>query len=433
MIPSSTNDVRSQNRRRVLSAVRREGVVSRKDIGAQTGLSPATISAITADFLDEGVLIPPPPEKLSGQGRGRPKVALQVNPQAAIVCAVYFQLNRVMAELVDYAGTSLGEFAADLESGTLTLDEIRDALSLCVKGALQHSSLQASALSRISIGFQGVTDAAGSSVLWTPVCSQKNLPVCQWLEDEFDVPVSVSNDCDRIAQALSWREPEKYGNNFAAVVLAHGVGMGLHLGDGIMNGIRSSGLEFGHMTYAPDGALCRCGKRGCIEAYAGDYAIKRRAQRDSDQTPPADALQPPDLNQVLDAAKSSDPDAIAAIESAGAAIGTGLASLYALLDRFPVVFVGHGTLLFDLMEESLRSSIGKDLGDNTQRPPELHCFPCEAALVKEGAAINALLQHDVEFCDKRYAESPVTSPETYSKKPLKTTTVRQSPQVEKSV
>ncbi len=409
MTPASTNDVRSQNRRRVLDAVRRQGVVSRKDIGALTGLSPATISAITADFLDEGILIPPPLEKVSSQGRGRPKVALQLNPEAAIVGAVYFQLNRVMAEIVDYAGTSLGEFSAGLESRKLTLDEIRLALSQCIKGALCDSGLEVSNLSRIAIGFQGVTDATGSSVLWTPICSQKNLPICQWLEDEFNVPTNISNDCDRLAQALSWRESEKYGKDFAALLLAHGVGMGLHLGDGIMTGIRSSGLEFGHMTYEPDGALCRCGKRGCIEAYAGDYAIERRANGASDQKPPADTLEPPDLNRVLVAAENNDPDAIAAIEAAGAAIGTGLASLYALLDRFPVVFVGHGTLLFDLMEKSLRNSIGKDPGAAKTQSAELFCYLHEAELVKEGSAINALQQCDREICDRRIAEGPVMS------------------------
>ena len=220
-----TNDLRSQNRSRVLRVVRRAGVVSRTDIGDLTGLSPATISTITSDFLDEGVLIPPRPEKVAGQGRGRPKVALQINPDAAIVCAVYFQLNLVSVELVDYAGTSLGEFSQELQSRKLKFEEIRHVLSDCIHRGLKHSGLKKSALSRIALGFQGVTDAAGARVLWTPICSQKNLPVCQWLEQEFAVPVKVANDCDRIAQALNWREPQKYGSNFGAVLLAHGVGM----------------------------------------------------------------------------------------------------------------------------------------------------------------------------------------------------------------
>lgn len=396
-----TNDLRSQNRSRVLRAVRRAGVVSRTEIGDLTGLSPATVSAITSDFLDEGVLIPPRPEKVEGQGRGRPKVALQINPEAAIVCAVYFQLNLVSVELVDYAGTSLGEFSQELESRKLKLEEIRKALTDCIYKGLKASGLKKNALSRIALGFQGVTDAEGTRVLWTPICSQKNIPVCQWLEEEFGVPIKVSNDCDRIAQALNWREPGKYGSNFGAVLLAHGVGMGLHLGDGIINGIRSSGFEFGHMTYKPNGALCRCGRRGCIEAYAGDYAIKRRAQGESDQTPPADLLAVPDLDSILDAARNNDRNAIAAIEEAGAAIGTGLASLYTLLDRFPVVFVGRGTALFSMMEDSVETSIGTAPGDGDEQLPGIQCYPQEAPLVQEGAAISALLQHDEELASNR--------------------------------
>lgn len=402
-----TNDLRSQNRLRVISVCRRAGVVSRTEIGDLSGLSPATVSAITSDFLHEGVLIPPLAEKVSGQGRGRPKVALQINPAAAIVCAVYFQLNQVSVELVDYAGISLGEFSQDLESRKLKRSEIRAAMTDCIHQGLKASGLKKSALSRIALGFQGVTDAQGASVLWTPICVQKNLPVCQWLEQEFDVPVKVSNDCDRIAQALNWHEPEKYGSNFGVVLLAHGVGMGLHLGEGIINGIRSSGFEFGHMTYKPNGALCRCGRRGCIEAYAGDYAIKRRAQGESNQTPPADLLEFPDLNCILDAAHRQEPGAIAAIEEAGAAIGTGIASLYTLLDQFPIVFVGGGTALFSLMEESVQSVIGSAPGGNHEQLPQIDCYLHEAPLVREGAAISALLQHDNEVANNRI---PVASP-----------------------
>ncbi len=405
-----TNDLRSQNRLRVLGVVRRAGVVSRTEIGDLTGLSPATISAITSDLLQEGVLIPPRPEKVAGQGRGRPKVALQINPDAAIVCAVYFQLNRVSVELVDYSGRSLGEYSRELESGKLELEDIREALSDCIYCGLKESGLTKTSLSRIALGFQGVTDAEGSTVLWTPICSQKNIPVCQWLEQEFLVPAKVSNDCDRIAQALSWREPEKYRSNFGVVLLAHGVGMGLHLGDGIINGIRSSGFEFGHMTYKPNGALCRCGRRGCIEAYAGDYAITRRARGESEQTPPADLLESPDLESLLQAARNHDKNTIAAIEEAGAAIGIGLASLYTLLDRFPVVLVGRGTVLFSLMQESIKSGIGNAPGMN-EPLPEIQCFPQETPLVQEGAAISALLQQDDEFANNRNPVAVASMPQ----------------------
>ena len=396
-----SDDVRNQNRRRVLAAVRRGGVASRTDIGKLTGLSAATVSAITSDFLDEGILVPPETESVASSGRGRPKVALVVNPDAAMICAVYFQLNRVSAAMVDYSGATVSEFSEEIAMQDITSDDIRKTLLHCVEEALRRTERDKSKLCRVSVGFQGVTDVEGSTVLWTPICGQRDILVCAWLEDHFGVPARVANDCDMIAQALNWREPEKYGKNFGAVLLAHGVGMGLYLREGIINGTRSSGVEFGHMTYMPNGALCRCGNKGCIEAYAGDYAISRRAQGQPGDTPPPDMLQSPDLESIMIAGRVGDAEAVEAIEAAGAAIGTGLASLYALVDPFPIVLVGRGAIFFEQMETSLRASLSKAPGENSKEHVEIDCYLEESPLVREGCAISALLVQDEEMSNRR--------------------------------
>ncbi len=395
------DDIRIGNRKRVLSAVRRGSGASRTDIGKITGLSAATISAITSDFLHEGILMPPLQQETGTPGRGRPKVALVVNPDAAMVCSVNFQLNFLSAAMVDYSGATVSEHTVQITAQENTARGIRTALIDCIEIALSRSGRGQSALRRIAIGFQGVTDVDGTKVLWSPICSDRNIPVQRWLEDRFGVPTRVANDCDMIAQALNWRDPDKYGENFAAVLLAHGVGMGLFLRRTIVNGTQSSGIEFGHMTYVPGGALCRCGNYGCIEAYAGNYAISRRAEGHAENTPPAGLLDPPDLDAIGEAARAGDDNAIKAIETAGAAIGTGLASLYALVDAFPVVLVGPGANMFDLMEVPIRAALDCAPGGNRYQRVDIDCYPDERPLVREGCAISALLVQDDVMAERR--------------------------------
>ena len=81
-------------------------------------------------------------------------------------------------------------------------------------------------------------------------------------------------------------DPERYRNDFIAILLSHGIGMGMVLRGELFTGTQSSGGEFGHMIHRPGGALCRCGRRGCIEAYAGNYAIWRNAQGMPEDSPP---------------------------------------------------------------------------------------------------------------------------------------------------
>ena len=402
---SRSDDVRVRNRQRVIAAVRRGSAASRTDISTQTGLSAATVAAITSDLIDEGVLktltIKPPDHAVAG--RGRPQVALTMNPEFATVCAVYFQLNFISASIVDYSGEIIAEYLLERVTKDFSPEEINEALTQCINGALEKARAgdDRIQLRRIEVGFQGVTDVAGTQVLWTPICHHHEIPIQAWLENHFGVAAHVANDCDLIAQALHWQQPEKYSNNFATVLLAHGVGMGLFLRGDIINGIWSSGVEFGHMNYIPDGALCRCGNRGCIEAYAGDYAIQRHAQGITETAQPLEVMESSDLFRVAEAAAEGDKNALDAIEKAGSAIGTGLASLFAIVDAFPVVLVGRGARLYEFMEPAIRHALERAPGNRSNLNIEISCFEDEQPLVREGCALKALLAHDAETAARR--------------------------------
>tara|TARA_R110000868_G_scaffold92493_4_gene256703 strand:+ start:2481 stop:3695 length:1215 start_codon:yes stop_codon:yes gene_type:complete len=394
-----SNEVRRGNRGLVLSAVRRGGLVSRTDIGRQTGLSAATVSAITSDLIADGFLIQPSQTLSSGSGRGRPKVALTVNPAAALIGVVIFQLNLVSAAIVDYSGATISESSRQLTSAELTPQDIRDALVGCLKNAMDRSGYDDRLLSRIAVSVQGVTDVAGSVLLWSPITEHRDLPLAGWMRRAFSVPTSVSNDCDLMARALNRREPKRYSTSFASIMLSYGVGMGLFLRGTIVNGLNTSGTEFGHMVFQPGGALCRCGRRGCIEAYAADYAIRRAARGEPEDTMPPAPADHIDFQQIADLAHAGDARAIQAIEEAGRAIGTGLCSLFALVDAFPIALIGRGTLVFDIMEGAIREALESTVGGGNINDIDIHCFADEKPLVAEGCAITALLVLDEEIAD----------------------------------
>lgn len=394
-----SDDVRKGNRRRIIAAVRRKDEPSRTDIQRLTGLSAATVSAITSNLIDEGVLIYPDTEKLARAGRGRPKVALALNPDAALIGTLIFRHNLISAALVNYAGQTVAEHSVNLVTSDASSDELRETLCGCLQTAIDKLLSPETTLERLSIGVQGVIDIAGTTMHWSPITRHKNLPIQAWLVDFFDIPAHVSNDCDMISQALNWRDPKRYGKNFAAVLLANGVGMGLFLRGSIINGTRSSGTEFGHMTYLPGGALCRCGSYGCIEAYASAYAITRRAQNAREDRLPAELQSSHDIAAIAEAARNGDRQARAAIETAGDAIGTGLANLYALVDPFPIVIVGSSVVAFDLMEPAIRKSLGASAAGKQLKNISIDCFSDENPFVREGCLITALRAHDEQIAD----------------------------------
>ena len=105
-------------------------------------------------------------------------------------------------------------------------------------------------------------------------------------------------------------------------------------------------------------------------------------------------MQSTDLKEIRDKALAGNEVSQAAIESAGRAIGSGIASLYALFDKFPIALIGRGTILFDLMEQPMRSALANIPGAGSSPTVDIACYLDDGALVREGCTIAALMEID---------------------------------------
>jgi predicted NBD/HSP70 family sugar kinase len=384
------DDLRRRNRAMVIAAVRRAGRASRTGIAATTALSHSTISAISADLIDEGVLA----EVKGGEGgtlkRGRPQVAIALNQRAATVCVAVLSLNSLSATLIDYSGDAIAERSLKLTTLTVKREALIAETVGLVARLIGERAAGAGPVMRIVLAIQGITDSEGRTMLWSPITPESDIPFADLVEEATGVPTQVENDCNMIALALSSHDPERYRSDFIAILLSHGIGMGMVLRGELFTGTQSSGGEFGHMIHRPNGALCRCGRRGCIEAYAGNYAIWRSASGLPEDTPPVADVGDADIALLADKARRGQGPEREAFRKAGEALGFGLGSLFALLDPAPVAMVGHGALAFDLLEGPIREAIARTAGGQHSRAISFATEPNEMPLIKEGCAARAL-------------------------------------------
>ena len=386
--------IRRQNRSTVLAVLRTNGQMSRTKISQTTGLSAATVTAITADLLTAGVLISLDDADQSPTPRGRPRIVLAFNPKFARVGVIALQMNKITASIIDYCGTPICQATTELPTRNQSSEQLLSAISSVFERAINNGNGAIKHLMHIAVGVQGTTDVHNEDLLWSPITRNKNIPISSYLAKKFDTTASLHNDCNMIACALRWKEPETYHSDFAAILLSHGIGMGLYQNGQLVKGKYSSASEFGHMVHIPDGALCRCGRHGCIEAYAGDYAIIRRANREDGKAIPHDDIRPHELEDVLVNARKNVPDAVAAYAEAGQAIGAGLASLYALIDPFPVAFVGSGTRAHIFMDDAITKSIGNSQLGQLPIDTSIRFYPDETPMITDGCAITALMAVD---------------------------------------
>ena len=391
------DDLRRRNRAMVISAVRRAGQASRTEIAATTGLSHSTISAISSDLILEGILAETKGLEANGLKRGRPQVAIGLNPDAASVVTVVLLFNFLSVSVVDFAGRTLAEERKKLATFDFSADELVGECIAMVRRQISRRAVAGRRMLRMVLAIQGTTDADGRTMLWSPITTHEGIDFAARLEQAFDVPVTIENDCNMIAMALRWRDPERYRNDFIAILLSHGIGMGLVLKGELFTGTQSSGGEFGHMVHRPDGALCRCGRRGCVEAYAGNYAIWRSASGASEDEAPISDLGEADMIALATAARDHDGPEREAYRKAGEALGYGLGSLFALIDPAPVAMVGIGAAAFDLIEPTLRAAIAQTAGGQHSKAISFAAEPDEVPLITLGCAMRALTYIDQEI------------------------------------
>jgi len=200
-----------------------------------------------------------------------------------------------------------------------------------------------------------------------------------------------------MAQALHSRDPIRFGGTFATIFIAYGVGMGLYINGRLFTGAYGSGAEFGHANHMPGGALCRCGRRGCVEAYVADYAIYRAVENLAPDVSPTDI--DPDaetMHRLEERARAGEDRVRMAYHQAGLALGYGLSRLIALLNPQRVAFTGRGVAAFDLMEAGFRAGLDEGLVGELARMTEIEVFSAEDDLVDVGILAGAMQRLDRE-------------------------------------
>lgn len=400
--------VRRQNRLVVLEALRFHGPSARVDLGRHTGLSPATITSITTQLIQDGAIVEnhsvtTQPEATK---RGRPTVLISLKADASYLVAIKISIGMVEFALADFAGQILERSQIPVATYNMEPKVFSKRLVAETRQFMVASKFDIERLAQINVAVQGVTDNLTGSIAWSPAFNAGNVAIIGPLLKEFNVSCALANDANMIAEGLIARKKIEPHGTTACVFIGYGIGMGLVIDGVVYHGTSGSSAEFGHMNHIPNGAVCRCGRRGCLEAYASDYGILRSAENLADDTPPPPhAVDAQVMSALETAARRGDKNAIAAYQKAGRAIGFGLARMIALLNPDRIVFAGAGTRALDLIETSLRAAVDEGVVAALRQNLIIETLPIEKDMIISGTIDAALRRLDSEI----FAVGPVPS------------------------
>ena len=287
---------------------------------------------------------------------------------------------------IDIGGTKLATVVAD-GTGTI-LQKVRrptvaergpqyaiECLLEMVGETIRLAGLKRENISGIGVSCGGPLDTK-TGVVYSPpnLPGWDAFPLKESIEAEFHVPTIIENDANASALA-EWRFGGGRGYNYVLyMTMSTGIGGGIVANGQIYHGANDSAGEVGHQILLPDGPLCGCGQRGCLEALCSGPAIARRAQEAVRKQPNTAILDLADRaiaqvksEHVLQAARTGDSLAMSLIEETGYYMGWGIANLVNILNPEIVLIGTIAIAAGDLLLDPIRQTVA-DMA--MQRPAE---------------------------------------------------------------
>ncbi|MER5978542.1 ROK family transcriptional regulator [Streptomyces sp. NPDC001857] len=342
----TVRDLRRGNRTVVLQRLYFDGPMSRFELGPATGLSAGSISNVVAELVADGLVEEAGSVESDG---GRPRILLRVAPASGHMIGVDVGETRVRVELFDLTLTELARAERPLEHHGYDVEVIVGHIRDGVAEVLSQTGLDPERLLGVGIGVPGIvarTDQGavvhGPTIGWDAVALESLLrSTCDLPES---VPYFIDNGARTLGQAEMWFGAGRGAHN--AVVALFGSGVNACLVTPEVEHGRS--LEWGHVTVQVRGRRCRCGARGCLEAYVGAQALLDR-WREGGGRPPQGTDEETALTAMIAAAypaDGSDPDPVAAsvLQESAEYVGAGLSDLINLFQPERILIGGWAGL-----------------------------------------------------------------------------------------
>ncbi len=345
----SLASLRRLNRGRVINALRQNGMISRAEIARRTGLSRSTVSSLVAELQSDRLVVErEEPGAAHGEQGGRPPILLSFDASAGAALGIDFGHNHVRVAVSDLSSTILAERAEPLDTDHAAQEGLDVAIEL-VDEALAEAGVERSRLIGAGLGLPGPIDQAdgviGSSAIlpgWVGVAAAEEM------RGRLDVPVVVDNDANLGALAELTHGAGRGATDLVYLKVSSGIGAGLILGGRLYRGWGGMAGELGHVLVDPEGKICRCGNRGCLETAASTGALLDMLRRSHGDLTVA---------EMLALARDGDLGCRRVIADAGRVVGSAAAFMFNVLNPQRLVVGGDLAAAGDLLLDGVRSSV----------------------------------------------------------------------------
>jgi predicted NBD/HSP70 family sugar kinase len=335
---------RALNRRLILNLLRNRGPISRAELAIVTGLSPAAVTFVVTELMDEALVIE---REAVSSTNGRRPTPIDINYEAHLALGFKLDRENIACVLTDLATTPLA--ALEVKVQDTTSEGMIHLIETAIPRLLAEACRDEKDIMGIGVSIPGEVDPQKGICLQSPRFGWKDLPFAELLAERVHVPVWIDDDVNAFAIAQKLFGAGRNHRNFAALAIGTGIGCSLVLNGEIYHGSNSAAGKLGHITSVPGGTLCECGRRGCLMAHAAEPYMLDEYQRRRGK--------PISRAEFVSAIKARDETAAAILDEAGARIGRHLADLVNLFDPEVIVVGGEAVQFGEALLTPLRGAM----------------------------------------------------------------------------
>jgi predicted NBD/HSP70 family sugar kinase len=348
----SLSSLREFNRLRIVDFLRINGTASRAELARRTGLSRSTVSTLVADLQRRGLVVERAGQ-FAGEGQpGRPAALLELDPSAAAAVGIDFDHDKVRVAVSDLSRRVLAE-ATEAHDVDHDAQAALDLAAKLTEQVLEQAGLKKDRLLGVGVALAGPIDHDKGALHPSDVLpGWANVDAARELEQRLDTPAYVDNDANLGALAEVTLGAGRNARFAAYLSISSGIGAGIIVDGRPYHGHRGTAGEVGHVVVDPQGPICRCGNRGCLETLASGPALLKLVQESREQEL--------NVHEMIELAQGGDAGCRRAIEDAGQVVGRVVAGLVNLFSPEMVVIGGDLGEAGDLMLDPLREAVQRN-------------------------------------------------------------------------
>ncbi|OAN18516.1 transcriptional regulator [Photobacterium jeanii] len=392
--------VKQLNSAAVYRLIDLQGPISRIQVADVSQLAPASVTKITRQLLERGLI-----KEVAQQASTGGRRAISLTTESAPFHSIAIRLGR------DYIEITLYDLSGKYIAGTASQfhyqdqDELTTGLLKHIRQFIADNQTVMKELVAFGITLPGLINPEKGIIEYMPHIEVDNFPLAEIISDNFGVCCFVGNDIRGLALAEHYFGASKDCRDSILVSVHHGTGAGIIVNGQVFLGFNRNVGEIGHIQIDPLGDKCQCGNFGCLETVASDPAIVAHVQKLLDQGYPSSLqdLEEVTMLAICEAANKGDELASQSLIKVGNQLGKALAMTINLFNPQKIVLAGHITQAKDVVLPAIRrcietqslSTFNKDL---PIVPSELVAHPTIGAfsMIKRAMLNGVLLQRLLE-------------------------------------